>query len=1296
MLTAAIVTVVVGVLALGAWFLYIAFITYMSSPHTYGDVEVTPFGYDAKGPLTHSWDSVIVKQGENTFTVKGVDIDITLLGDGKGANLALNEFAANVKTDPNKEDENKDPLGEIALPEKAKFYIPVALSVDKVSCDINSGTPEAKHWHAKDFSVKSGGLQAVEVKLSGIEGDYINETTNVDIKASVVGENIKLKGKVVAGKDEVKLDISAPKNNMLAVKSTVNLEVKKPEDWIPVEIPPAVPTIGAVKVNGEVSFDPKTQKPSYDVNLQTRIGEIWPLMASDAKIHLKGNDERFNIEADLYNDEGGHIRLEGDVDKNFDGDITGYVEYMSSIFGPHMMPLDMKMHSVHKEGNIIEANIETRQGSVIDATVDLNNKVKVNFTGDMSPFEPWALDWNFGNLILQNRFNLVGSFGDGVLHVKAKIPNVAYAYHMKADSVEVELDLDPDGIQFYNGIIYGEKETFDFSGDVMWNHEEPHTSWDVRQRNGGHAFAYITWTDSTTIRVQADTVDITTIPFADITLNKEIYGEVSGQWRHNFTDNIGSVDVYAEGNYDPFDIKARIKARQNGDSIFIDQFRAMQDKNIVEAEAAFILPNDSNPDFKPTAFLPIQVIHAWASAKDFSIPTLLEPLNDSTVAEGFMNGDMSYEEGKGLLGNIDFTKLSLRKIPTSALKIEKVNLFAEGDKVELNSYVNIGNGGWAGSSQVIMDNIFNDTRHVSLIHSTDNGGDITVEGDIDSAFVFTGKVGASGSWFIPGTTAEITRTDLQIDVSANLKEGLHGITAEIRSDSTFIQPPKMGRKVPFSVTGHIENGLAEITDLSTQNSEGEVISASAAFNLDSMKLERFNIASEQFSLKSGQHSVIVRDVSGTLDDYDNELVISLSLPYIQYNFFDETFGEGEAIAQSNLDFTIPRSTGDRLQNNSISGKLIVDKMIYHKALEFQITPNSLNRILTMFNNFITRLRTTEAQETKISTASPINLMVHVNDSQRDSIAIVTPFATFPFTFDFWVLGNTNRPLLRGDVTNSNTGFIGVQELYEFELNSFSISWMDVPWQHGVVEVSSAQELPYCDDTGDKEGETCPINFDITGTITNPQPTPSSNCGTESSAAATYYNIILGCIADNNDESTDWNKIAGKAIGKMISTTANKTLGGEYIGDIDMKVMLFSNNTTSDKDSSYFKIPISLDRWVKDLSLIFGYTQDQSENPTYDQALQFGVNYTLPVFKDKQYSHKNHINPSLYLNGLLISKQYLTNTGAGGNENRLEKNVGFNYGYKFWNPCLLGIGRCETISPNATLKEDNIEEQEPKK
>lgn len=1277
-------TVVVGVLALSAWFARIALITFLSSPHTFGDVEITPHGYKLGGLLTHSWDSISVKTGENTFSVSDLDLDVTIFGDSSKVKLNLGSFKADIHSGTPEKAEKSEPP-ELSFPEKAKFYLPTEMSVGEIDIDIDKGEKTAKHWQAKDLSVRSTGTQAVKVKLDGIQGDFVQGTGSLDVAADFSSENVKLKGKVKVGKDEVKLDASTPKTNMAAVKTSVELDVAAPTQWIPVKLPPAVPDIGAAHVKATASLDPKTGKPRYDATVRTRVGAFWPLMACNVTARIKGDDRDYHVEADLNNDEGGHIKLEGDFDNNLNGELQGRVEYMSSVFGPQMMPLDMVIHSLHKQGDIVDAVIETRQGSAIEATIDLSGPPSISFTGDMSPYEPWALDWNFGNLTLKNRFNLVGSFNGSKLHVKAKIPNVAYAYHMKADSLEVELDLDKNGIEFTNGIIYTEKETFDFFGDVMWTHEEPHTSWDVTQRHGGHAFAYITWTDSITIQANADSVDITTIPFADFSINGDIYGEVSGRWHHNLTDNVGFLDVFAEGRYEPFDLQGRIQARQNGDTIFIDNFHAIQDKNMVEAEATFILPNDSNPDFKPTGYLPVQVQHAWAAAKNFSIPILLEAMNDSTLSSGMITGDIAYDDNHGMLGNIDITNIELRKISKDLIDINKLNIFAEGDKVEVNSYVNIGKGGWAGKSQIIINNIFQDKRHVTVDYSTDTGGDLNVEGDIDSAFVFTGKAAVAGSWFIPGTTSEIKKTDLQADITANIKEGLKGISAKIYSDSTFFQPPKMTRLIPIKLRGSLENGLVEISELSTHNHEQETINVSAAYNLDSMAIERFNISSEQFSLRSGPHSIIVRDVSGTVDDFDNEMTISVNLPYIQYNFYDETFGDGEIQAQSNLDFIMPHSKGDRLQNNTIAGKLVVDKMVYHKALEFQITPASLDRILNMFNNFIAKLRKSEIQETKLSTASPINLMIHVNDSQRDSVEIVTPFATFPFAFDIWVLGNTNRPLLRGDVINANTGFIGVQELYEFELNSFRISWMDVPWQHGEVDVSSAQNLPYCDDTGNREGETCPINFDITGTITNPQPTPSSNCGTEASAAATYYNIILGCIADNNDESTDWNKIAGKAIGKVLSSTANKTLGGEYIGDIDMKVMLFNNNTTSDKDSSYFKLPISLDRWVKDLSLIFGYTQDQSENPTYDQALQFGVSYKLPVFKDSTYSHKNHIAPSLNLNGQLISKQYLTNTGTGGNENRLEKNIGLNYGYKFWNPCLLGIGHCETVSPGERNK-----------
>jgi hypothetical protein len=589
---------------------------------------------------------------------------------------------------------------------------------------------------------------------------------------------------------------------------------------------------------------------------------------------------------------------------------------------------------------------------------------------------------------------------------------------------------------------------------------------------------------------------------------------------------------------------------------------------------------------------------------------------------------------------------------------------------------------------VIINNVFSDKRHVSFSHGSDNGGTVWAEGFFDNDLMFKGTVDANGSWFIPGTVSEIKNTDLHVDIAADLRKGLTGITADMSLDSTIYEPPKTKVQFPIYMRGHVENGLMNIYEARTKNDNDEVISGTLQFNLDSMKIDSINVHSDRYSIKTESHYLVLEDINSTMTDSEEELLVTANIPKISYKFNNVIYGDAEAIARGNIGFAIPHSQEGIIKNSTITGNIMIDKMVFYRDFDIDITPAALDKYLTMFNNFVAKMRKSSAQEEKISVSSPINLSMHISDSQRDSIAIVTPFATFPLTVDIWVLGNTVRPLLRGDITNTNSGFIGVKDIYEFDLNSFMISWNDVPWQKGVIDVTSSQELPYCSaESNETDKETCPVNLDLQGTISNLQAVPSSNCGTDASAASIYYNILLGCIANDNGEETDWNKLAGKAIGKVISTTANKTLGGDYIGDIEMKVMFFENNTTGDKDSSYFKIPISLDRWVKDLSLIFGYTQDQSVSPTYDQSFQFGINYTLPVFQEDIYSHENHLSPTLYLNGMLTSKQYLTNTGAGSND-RLEKDIGINYMYRFWNPCILGLGRCEAIESPSKQKEDS--------
>ncbi|WP_407444736.1 hypothetical protein [Fibrobacter sp.] len=1280
--TVVLTTAIVGALALCAWFAYIAFKTYLETPHTYGNTEVVPYGHQMDGVLTHKWDSLQIKSNGTTVTIVNPDFDITVIEEFKGLTLTATRVSAKIVADTADKEITPKSDSPPSIPPKAKFYIPVNIGVDSVSIDAGE-----KHWEISQVKVQSQGMTRFGVSVDSIKGDHISHTSSFSLQGDFGGNALKLQGKVKAGKDYVDVDASLNKENLAEVKTKVDLDLKDINEWLPFEIPKSAPQIKGLSVKGEASLDSKNQKPKYKATVKTRMDDYWPLLASNVTVNLDGDDEIVHANIDLKNDEGGSIHLEGDIDKNLNIDGMGSVNDMSALFGPQMMSLDMSIHSINKNGNKMDVVAETRHGSVVECSMNFEDEFSLTYIGDMSPYEPWALDWSRGEFILRDRYKIYGSFNNGHMKALVKIDTIPYVWHVTADSLQILLDLDKNGINFSNGIIYTPKETFDVTGDVIWNGEYPHTSWRVAQRHGGVAEAYVSIIDSTTLRFKADSVEVSTLPFADFKVSENLDGKVTGFWNQNFDEHIGTMEMSIAGNVQPFNLQGQIKARENGDSVFIDKFEAIHSKNKVEAEMVFVLPNDSNPDFKPTGALPIQVVHAWASARDFSIPLLLDPLNDTTFTSGFINGDLSYTEGHGLQGNIDFTDLQFSNIPPVLFNVKKMNMFAEANKVELNAYLGIGGGGWTGNTQIILDDVFDSKRHVSISHNSDNGGDLYAEGFLDSALTFNGKLNMNGSWFVPGSVSEVKKTDLQVDVSARLKEGIRGITADIRSDSTVYQPPKINYLIPLKIRGHMENGLLNLTEVSTKNDSGETVSGTLQFDLDSLRLRAIDIQSERYTIRHGPHTLVAENISGHMEDSEEDIIITGNIPVIRYNFKDDALGLGEALAKAQLNYSIPHSQDGVLKNSTISGDLIIDKLTYYRDLEIEVTPSTMDKFLTLFNNVIAKLRSKES-EVKLSTASPINLSIHVSDSQTDSVEIVTPFATFPFTFDVWVLGNTGRPLLRGDVTNSNTGFIGVQEVYEFDLNSFRISWTDVPWQHGIVDVSSSQELPYCDEAEENEKSTCPVNLDIQGTITNLQPNPSSNCGNESSAASVYYNIFLGCIANQDNETTDWNKLAGKAIGKVISSTANKTLGGEYIGDIDMKVMLFNNNTTNERDSSYFKLPISLDRWVKDLSLILGYTKDQSEDPTYDQSLQFGVNYTLPVFKDKEYSHKNHLSPSLSLYTMLVSKQYIANTGTEGNEEtRVEKNVGISYVYRYWNPCLLGIGHCETIDPPDEYNDD---------
>ena len=340
--TAVFTTAVVGAIALGVWFLHALFERILSTEHTIAGVTISPYGHSMESLLTHHFDSIRVSVEGTNIKIANPNLDVTLLGFTKGVTLEMDSLIAVIdppKTDDKKQKKKSD--GPLEFPEKLQFPIPVQVDVKNAQVLLSDG----KGWQAKNISIQSEGKKAISLKAKQASGDFISSPANIDIKADFESDNLKLKGSIKTAKDSVALNVDAPKENLGKIKANTNLVINNPKEWIPADIPKAVPHLGAIKISANGSYDLQKNKTTYDAKIQTRIGEFWPLLAETVSIDVSGDQNNIEFDCLLKNDEGGTIQLSGTTNKDMEAFFTGRVSHMSAMFGPQMMPLDMEIKS---------------------------------------------------------------------------------------------------------------------------------------------------------------------------------------------------------------------------------------------------------------------------------------------------------------------------------------------------------------------------------------------------------------------------------------------------------------------------------------------------------------------------------------------------------------------------------------------------------------------------------------------------------------------------------------------------------------------------------------------------------------------------------------------------------------------------------------------------------------------------------------------------------------------------------------------------------------------------------------
>lgn len=1271
----------VGCLLACAWFLNCFLDNYLNSPHDYGVAHVAFYGHSREGLLSRSWDSVAVRGAGFDVSLKSPRINAHILFSPEEDFVHIDMDSAVAKIDPGSFPKSEPDSSPLAVPD---FRIPLEaqVGISHFRMDVKG----VGSWSADSVHVRSMGSEAAELSLKNASGDYLARKISAKAEIAFQGETIRMKGSLLSeDRDSAIFRISAPRDSLENASGSLDVLVKNPEKWDAEKIPKHV-SIRNIRLSASFNAKARQKKFSYKARLRTDIGAFWPLPALAADIRVK-SDEKMVFQIDgkfLGKRPGESISIRGKIDKELRGEIDATVKNIEAEFGPQMQPLDLTLHAKKDSPEKLQAKAVTKAGSVVRAELSGLSGTKdfrIDFTGDIAKDEPWSIRWSGDFLHFDTRPQIKGSFHGGKMYADVSIAPVKYAYLMTADSFFTSLSLDRNGIDFSNGFIRTQKENFTFTGDVKWNDSIPHTSWKVFQSESGFAEAFITF--EPVITSKAFQVRLSHIPFADTTLLRGLDGIVTGTMTQNFEEHSGSLIAEVSTEIAQIPLHGKFQAHNTKDSISLESAVISTGTNAIELEGTANILYDSTG----LRYTGLQLADAWASTDRFDIPLLLAPYQNSPLESGIFSGNVTYRKGIGLQGSLQFSDLSLKNISRETFSIPKLDVFAEKEKMQISGNISAGERAWNGDLQIDINGLLEPEHHIFAYFTTPVGGTAWLDGDIDSTMKWKGKAQLSGSWFLPRDLGEVVYTDFKADATGDLKSPLDSLELSFHSDSTAIDTKRGFPILPISFNGTFLDGIFDIPSARLSNSQGEFIAGSASYDLKNRKLGKVSVGTEKFSLIWDQiHQIQISDVRGSLDDSEKEFTLSLEIDSVSYKLNKPEWGKADASARGKAILHLPHAENGSFANPTVEGNFFLDRALYRNEFSVDIGFGSLSKISATLSGFFTKIRRAKPVVKKTAAKSrPINIAVHISDSGRDTVAVVTNLASFPLTLDLWVLGTSDHPLLRGDINNSGNGSIGLKDMFQFDLESLAISFQDVPWNRGNINISSVQNLPYCKTNSHRDDdETCPVHLDILGSVVAPKPMPSANCGIDDSPASLYYSVLLGCISEEESSSIDRNKVAGKLIGSVLTSTANRTLGGEYVGDIDMKFKLFNEESVAEKDSSYLMIPISLNRWVKDLSLVFGYKQDQSETPTYDRAIEAGISYIIPAFSEEDRTkNPEHYSPQLDFGASLVSKNYITTTDE--DANRLEKNIGFNYSYKFWSPCLLGIGKCKALSPREKEK-----------
>jgi len=1243
-----------------------------------GNVLIIPQDFQSASIFKLEWKSIKVVFDSTSLFIENPKIFIHPMfgGNRELLNISIDSIYAYIN--PNTENEQPETKMEHIGHPDIQLPFRILLKVNKIAADVK----DIGSWKLDSLvAVKSARYKRFYIKANNINGTYIAKKMflNADYRWGEIFSDASI---LISDRknDSLAITLNAPRKRLEDLSAEINANVANLPLWLKDKWPQEAPAIEKIVLNSNASINVLNNKADFNLSLKTHIGEFWQLPAFNVAITASGNV--FGIsqsEISLKGKNGESIKIKGNINKDLDGSAELDIDGINLIFASETLPADAKFHRITKKGNSVFANFTTNAGSNFVAKIDDLKEPVIIFSADIVPKEPWAVQWTGEMVKLESPTILTGSFAFKDVLLKANLKTkVPFAYYAAADELDVNLWLNSEGIHFSQGTIKRGGYKSDFTGEVMWSKEL--FTFKLHQSHGGNAEVHGTFEPK--IELDLQNLNSLELPYADPDMLKGYSGFISGNLNQDFENRKGKASVSLSTEIKNYKINAKSDIEMLGDLLIVKNFELEQNDRKIEGHLSALIPNETRKN------LEIQQVGIKVPSMD--IVSILAIFKDSTLLSGMAKGNLEYDKNTGLAGEFAFSKIALRGLDSSIASFPNLKLEAFGYSAKISAPIFLTEGLWNGNLELNVNNIGQKSDLPIFVsyaaNNIDNAGSLKFEGIVNKDLQkISGNVQVLGDWFLPNGVGEVKNTNINISVKSSLgKNILDSLTANFNTKRNFYE---MGIfRIPFTFEGHIKKGIVSVDSAFIYGEQDEKITAKLQFDLNDANLKEFSFYTEQFTLfLLNEHQIKIKNGTGKTKIDHAGVTVFAELPSISYRMESTEYGMASATLKGNAEYHYPFQIDQSQTNSSITGNFEISKASYRKNMDLMPDPMHLDRTLKTINKFresLAREKRVNTTEMHAMTSRPTTLNITLRTSGMDAATISSNLAAFAFVVNVSVLGTTRNILLSGDVNAVGNGQIGYKGLTMFDLSRLRLYWRNTPIRQGIIDLQASNSYPFCVPPDDNSTEkNCTIYMNITGPFAKLNMQPTANCDIEASTGLIYYSMLLGCISEDYTSGAvvDRNKVAGKLLGKIMSSTINKGLGGNVVGNIDLKMQIFSEKNTTEEDTSYIRVPISLSRWVSNLEAVLGLTStsEESLNRSYDKSYEAGLRYSLPIFDSTDIT-RNFIDPSLDLNANLVARQYISGTteSSAYDETRLEKNIGLLYSHKFWDPCILGIGYCK--------------------